>query len=53
MALRPGSVFLIERFAVHDGLGIRVAVFLKGCPLRSSTATSSSASPGTATTSAI
>ena len=29
-----GLVFLIERFAVHDGPGIRVGVFLKGCPLR-------------------
>jgi pyruvate formate lyase activating enzyme len=29
-----GLVFLIERFAVHDGPGIRVAVFLKGCALR-------------------
>ena len=29
-----GVVFQIERFAVHDGPGIRVTVFLKGCPLR-------------------
>jgi len=27
-------VFDIQRFAVHDGPGIRVTVFLKGCPLR-------------------
>jgi pyruvate formate lyase activating enzyme len=29
-----GRVFNIKRFAVHDGPGIRVTVFLKGCPLR-------------------
>ncbi|MCD7894937.1 MAG: glycyl-radical enzyme activating protein [Erysipelotrichaceae bacterium] len=27
------SVFNIERFATHDGDGIRTVVFLKGCPL--------------------
>ena len=29
-----GTVLRIERFAVHDGPGIRTTVFLKGCPLR-------------------
>lgn len=29
-----GCLFNIERFAVHDGPGIRVLIFFKGCPLR-------------------
>lgn len=29
-----GTIFNIEEFAVHDGPGLRTAVFLKGCPLR-------------------
>jgi pyruvate formate lyase activating enzyme len=29
-----GRIFKIKRFSVHDGPGIRTAVFLKGCPLR-------------------
>ncbi len=28
-----GEIFDIKRFAVHDGPGIRVTAFLKGCPL--------------------
>ncbi len=29
-----GIVFDTQRFATHDGYGIRTLVFLKGCPLR-------------------
>ena len=32
--MTTGRVFNIERYAVHDGHGIRTLVFLKGCPLR-------------------
>jgi pyruvate formate lyase activating enzyme len=28
-----GVIFDIKRYAIHDGPGIRVTVFLKGCPL--------------------
>jgi pyruvate formate lyase activating enzyme len=29
-----GTVFNIQTYSIHDGPGIRVTVFLKGCPLR-------------------
>ena len=29
-----GVIFDIQRFAIHDGPGIRTLVFMKGCPLR-------------------
>ncbi|MDR3234620.1 MAG: glycyl-radical enzyme activating protein [Planctomycetaceae bacterium] len=31
---QSGTVFNIQRFSVHDGPGIRTAVFFKGCPMR-------------------
>ncbi len=34
MEKHTGIVFDIKEFALHDGSGMRVTVFLKGCPLR-------------------
>jgi pyruvate formate lyase activating enzyme len=34
--MRTGFIFDIKEFAVHDGPGIRITVFLKGCALRCS-----------------
>jgi pyruvate formate lyase activating enzyme len=31
---KRGIIFNIQRFAIHDGPGIRTTVFFKGCPLR-------------------
>jgi pyruvate formate lyase activating enzyme len=31
--LETGIIFDIEKFAIHDGPGIRTTVFFKGCPL--------------------
>ena len=28
-----GLIFSIKRYAIHDGPGIRVTFFMKGCPL--------------------
>jgi pyruvate formate lyase activating enzyme len=32
-AEKPGVIFNIQHYSVHDGPGIRTTVFLKGCPL--------------------
>ena len=32
--MRTGTIFNIQHYAIHDGPGIRVTVFFKGCPLR-------------------
>ena len=34
MKEKTAFIFDVEKFAVHDGPGIRTTVFLKGCPLR-------------------
>jgi len=34
MPSESGTIFDIQRYALHDGHGIRTLVFLKGCPLR-------------------
>lgn len=31
---KSGIVFNTQKFSVHDGVGIRTLIFLKGCPLR-------------------
>jgi pyruvate formate lyase activating enzyme len=32
--MTTGMIFDIKRYAIHDGPGIRTAVFFKGCPLK-------------------
>jgi pyruvate formate lyase activating enzyme len=33
-SVTSGLVFNIQRYAIHDGSGVRTLVFMKGCPLR-------------------
>ncbi len=32
--MRNGTIFDIKEFSIHDGPGVRITVFMKGCPLR-------------------
>src|SRR4051794_9060140 len=34
MSMTHGTIFNIIRYAIHDGPGIRVTFFMRGCPLR-------------------